>query len=91
MHRNVPAERADAPCLDQEAMEQLVEMAGRVERHFGEHQDIEWAIDRDGALFVLQSRPVTTLRARPQPPTGQSAMALVMSTFGVSDSAAEPS
>ena len=89
--RDVPANRRDAPCLDEEALDALVDIAGRVERHFGEHQDIEWAIDRDGALFVLQSRPVTTLRARPQPPTGQSAMALVMSTFGVSDSAAEPS
>ena len=87
----MPAKRRVVPCLDEEALNALVDMAGRVERHFGEHQDIEWAIDRDGALFGLQSRPVTTLRARPQPPTGQSAMALVMSTFGVSDNAAEPS
>jgi pyruvate,water dikinase len=88
---DVPAERRDVPCLGQEALDALVDMARRVERHFGEHQDIEWAIDRDGTLFVLQSRPVTTLRARPEPPVGQSAMALVMSTFGVSGNAGEHS
>lgn len=27
---------------------------------FGGHQDIEWAFDRQGALILLQSRPVTT-------------------------------
>ena len=55
--------------------------ARRVERHFGGHQDIEWAIDRDGELFVLQSRPVTTAAA-PRRPRRPSAMDLVMKTFG---------
>jgi pyruvate,water dikinase len=52
-----------------------------VERHFGRHQDIEWAIDRDGELFMLQSRPVTVEPQR-EAPAGKSAMELVMKTFG---------
>jgi pyruvate,water dikinase len=88
---DVPAKRRDAPCLDQAAVEQLVDLAQRVERHFGEHQDIEWAIDRDGVLFVLQSRPITTVRARPEAPVGRSAMELVMGTFGVSGTGADGS
>jgi len=64
-----------------------VELAGRVQRHFVCHQDIEWAIARVGAipesLFVLQSRPVTTSPPKDAGATRrQSAMALVMSTFG---------
>lgn len=33
----------------------------RVQAHFGVPQDVEWAIDHDGTLWLLQSRPVTTL------------------------------
>ena len=54
------AERQGVPCLDDA---QLGRAAGRrasaSQRHFGSHQDVEWAIARDGELFVLQSRPVT--------------------------------
>jgi pyruvate,water dikinase len=77
----VPAERREAPCLGSEQLGELVELARRVERHFGCHQDIEWAIGRDGELFVVQSRPVTAT-AKPPPPKPASALALVMSQFG---------
>jgi pyruvate,water dikinase len=78
----VPAERREAACLDDAALASLVDLGKRIERHFGSHQDIEWALSRDGGeLFVLQSRPVT---ARPQSetPAPQSALSLVMKTFG---------
>jgi pyruvate,water dikinase len=78
---DVPAERQEAACLDEQRLAELVAVAQRVERHFGCHQDIEWAIDRDGELFLLQSRPVTVL-ARAERPAGKSAMDLVMKTFG---------
>ncbi|WP_017601320.1 PEP-utilizing enzyme, partial [Nocardiopsis lucentensis] len=29
--------------------------------HFGSPQDVEWAYDADGVLWLLQSRPITTL------------------------------
>jgi pyruvate,water dikinase len=77
----VPVERQEAACLDEQRLAELVEVARRVERHFGCHQDIEWAIDRDGELFLLQSRPVTVL-ARAERPAGKSAIDLVMKTFG---------
>jgi len=83
----VPAELSDVACLDADALAGLVELGRRVERHFGGHQDVEWAIARgrgvpDG-LFIVQARPVTAI-ARPKPAAPPaSAMALVMSTFGV--------
>ena len=48
---------------------QLATMARRAEERFGEPQDIEWAVDRAGTLWLLQSRPVTaTVAAAPTPP-----------------------
>jgi pyruvate,water dikinase len=79
---DVAAERREVACLDVSALERLVEVARRVERHFGRHQDIEWAIDRGGELYVVQSRPVTAA-AKPKPKMQPgSALSMVMGTFG---------
>ncbi len=78
----VDAERRTAPCLSADQLAALVELSRRVEGHFGGHQDVEWAIDRAGELYVLQSRPVTALPKRaPKTPTA-SALSLVMQKFG---------
>jgi pyruvate,water dikinase len=78
----VPEERQTAASLDEDKLSALVEVGKRVERYFGARQDIEWAIDRGGELFVVQSRPVTGL-AKPEPAAKPaSAMSLLMSTFG---------
>lgn len=90
VRKDVSDARRDAPCLREEELDALVDVAGLVERHFGGHQDIEWAIARGrplpDALRVLQARPVTTL-PDPPPKLSGSAMSLVMSTFGVSEKA----
>jgi pyruvate, water dikinase len=78
----VPEERRAAACLDDERLAELLELGRRVERHFGCHQDVEWAVDREGELFLLQSRPVTTKREKAGIPARRSAMDLVMDTFG---------
>jgi pyruvate,water dikinase len=79
--REVPVERQEVACLGEDRLGLLLEVARRVERHFGSHQDIEWALARDGSLFVLQSRPVTAARKR-EPGPARSAMDYVMGTFG---------
>jgi len=85
VRRDVPQERRDAPCLGAEALAVLIDVARLVERHFGGHQDIEWAIARGQplpeALRVLQARPVTTL-PDPPPKLSGTALSLVLSTFG---------
>jgi pyruvate,water dikinase len=78
----VDDERRGQRCLDKAALGALLELGRRVEGHFGSPQDVEWAIDADGDLFVLQSRPVTGLPERTAAPRPASAMALVMGTFG---------
>lgn len=84
----VPAERRERACLDQSALAQLIEVGKRVERHFGSHQDVEWAMARGGAgeLFVVQARPVTGLAKKPEKSKPASAMSLIMSTFGAGPS-----
>jgi pyruvate,water dikinase len=80
---DVSPERRDVPCLDEPTLARLVDVARHVERVFGSHQDVEWAIRRsDGELFVVQSRPVTTLPER-RTKAPASALSLVMSQFGV--------
>ncbi len=44
-------------------------LALRLERELGAPQDIEWSIDDDGRLWILQTRPITTA-ARAATPTG---------------------
>jgi pyruvate,water dikinase len=78
--RDVEAERRAVACLDDDQLGELLELGRRVERHFGCHQDVEWAIDAKGELFVLQSRPVTVAPRRSSP--AKSAIQLVMGTFG---------
>ena len=78
----VPDDRRDARCLDQPALERLVDVARRVERHFGCHQDIEWALAKGDDLFVVQTRPVTAVAKKSQKPKAESAMSLIMNTFG---------
>jgi rifampicin phosphotransferase len=48
------------PVLDDEQLRAIAALARRCERRFGIPQDIEWAI-AGGELFLLQSRPITTL------------------------------
>ncbi len=83
----VPADRREAPCLAADAIAELVDIARRIERHFGSHQDIEWTRAPDGTVHIVQSRPVTTLVKRVDAPKPASAIAMVMSTFGVKNAA----
>ncbi|MGO4188178.1 PEP/pyruvate-binding domain-containing protein [Pseudarthrobacter sp. TAF60_1] len=55
-----------AACLTDRQAAELAVLGLRVEQHFGAPQDIEWAIDAAGRLWLTQSRPITTLFPIPQ-------------------------
>ncbi len=60
MEEDVPPDEQDRPAVSDEQLRTLLDLALRVERHYGSPQDIEWAIDEStGAAFLLQSRPET--------------------------------
>ncbi|MBW1791798.1 MAG: pyruvate, water dikinase [Deltaproteobacteria bacterium] len=50
-------ELAGQTLLDDQAIT-LAQIAVNLEDHFGSPQDIEWSIDRQGNLYILQSRPM---------------------------------
>lgn len=82
--KEVDADRRARPCLEPAEIETLVDLARRVEAHFGRHQDLEWAIDRDlGDVFLLQSRPETvwSQKRRPQPAVAADALSAIAATF----------
>ncbi|MGH9716181.1 MAG: PEP/pyruvate-binding domain-containing protein [Candidatus Acidiferrales bacterium] len=74
-----------APCLTDEEIDALKEIGRKVERHYGRPQDIEWAIDHSGQLFLLQSRPETVWSAKQRAPVAKPAedpLQHVMKIFG---------
>ncbi len=51
--------------LDDARLREIAELGARVEAHYGRPQDIEWALDKRGGLFLVQSRAITTLYPLP--------------------------
>jgi pyruvate,water dikinase len=77
---------ANQPCLTDDQLMALREIGRKVERHYGKPQDIEWALDEGGKVFLLQSRPETVWSAKdaaaPVKPVEANPLAHVMSIFG---------
>jgi pyruvate,water dikinase len=57
--------------LNEAELSQLISVARKLEDHFGRGQDIEWAMDEDGQLFILQCRPMTAAIPIPVSPKYQ--------------------
>ncbi|MDL2246915.1 phosphoenolpyruvate synthase, partial [Methanobrevibacter sp. OttesenSCG-928-K11] len=57
---DVPDDLKEKRVLSDEELIELTEMGKKIQAHYGEPQDTEWAF-QNGNLFMLQSRPITTL------------------------------
>jgi pyruvate,water dikinase len=82
----LPDDERRAPCLTDDELMQLREVGRRIEKHYGKPQDIEWALDKEGNVLLLQSRPETVWAAKDKEgpiaePKG-SALDHVMGIFG---------
>ena len=51
----------DDPSITNDQALFLAGLAARLEDHYGSPQDIEWSIDKDGIVRILQSRPLRQL------------------------------
>jgi pyruvate,water dikinase len=59
--RTLTEDEALRPVLSDEEVVAVAELGRRIEEHYGAPQDTEWAFDPDSFLWMLQSRPITTL------------------------------
>lgn len=63
IHREVAKEKQNTSCLTTMEIKSIAQIAVSIEKHYGQPQDIEWALERSipfpKSLLVLQSRPVT--------------------------------
>ncbi len=58
---NKNLQKVDQPAISDENIIKLAELGRKIEKHYGSPQDIEWAIDNQNKIWILQSRPITTL------------------------------
>lgn len=56
----VERDTGDGPTVAKARLAELAALADEVAATFGGPQDVEWAVDGEGLLWLLQSRPVTT-------------------------------
>ena len=74
------SEQDDAGCVTPAQLAELRAAGERLQGHFGCPQDVEWAIDQQGTVWLLQSRPITTLF--PLPPDTEKPLPRVYLEFG---------
>ncbi len=72
VHDKVPLELQEKPCISDEEIRKLTELAKRIEKHYEKAQDIEWAIEKDlqfpANILIVQSRPETVWSTKTQTP-----------------------
>ena len=57
--KRVPEELAKAQVMSDEQIAELAGYAKAIEQHYGCYMDMEWALDEDNKLWILQARPET--------------------------------
>src|SRR6266566_3534229 len=77
-------------CLSDEQVQALAALGARVEALYGTPQDIEWAIDPSGQVFLLQARPITTLFPLPAEAPSTDESLRVYLAFGVQQGTYRP-
>lgn len=58
----VPKKIRENQKLEDEEIIKLAKTANKLQEHYYFPQDIEWAKDKDGKLYIVQTRPITTLK-----------------------------
>ncbi|MDD1671902.1 MAG: phosphoenolpyruvate synthase, partial [Methanomicrobiales archaeon] len=57
----LPKDRQESSVLSEDEVKRLAEYGKIAEDHYGQPQDVEWAIIGD-TIYILQSRPITTIK-----------------------------
>lgn len=78
----VPKDLKNKQVLNEEEITQLTDLGKRIQEHYNFPQDTEWAIE-SGKVFMLQSRPITTLGKTAGQETGDEDVERVIITKGL--------
>jgi pyruvate,water dikinase len=54
----IPENEQDQPAISDDTARTLAQCGAKIEAHFGMAQDVEWAVDLIGHLYILQARPL---------------------------------
>ena len=80
--------------LDDAGMERLQQIGLLLEREFQGAQDIEWAMDHDRQLHIVQSRPVTTIAPKAEaggcPGAGTGRRTVIWSNANINENYPDP-
>lgn len=74
----LPEAQQNAQVLSEAQALALAQLGQRVQAHYSQPQDIEWAI-AEGTIYLLQTRPITTLFPLPAPRPTDEALHLYIS------------
>lgn len=61
VRKPLEAARRNEPSLSEQQVRDIASVALKLEKSLDAPQDCEWLLDSDGVLFVVQTRPITTL------------------------------
>jgi pyruvate,water dikinase len=64
VEEKVPESEQELPSIGEEHLTLLTDIALKIENHYGCPQDIEWAIDGKGEIFLLQTRPLQVVETK---------------------------
>jgi phosphoenolpyruvate synthase/pyruvate phosphate dikinase len=82
--RDILSQEQSKQALPDEAILALAQVGRRIEEHFGRPQDIEWGY-ADGRIYIVQSRPITTLYPLPELPDATSGVYVSFGHVGTED------
>jgi pyruvate,water dikinase len=61
LETNVPTFLREKPKLTEAQIVELAKIGQKLQEHYYFPQDVEWARDEEGNIFIVQTRPVTTI------------------------------
>lgn len=85
--QRVPVDKQNQQVLTDDEIRRLKELCQEVADSYGSPQDIEWAI-ADGDIFVLQTRPITTISEEPDEPSSTNTGSALAEGLGASSGTA---
>src|SRR5262249_1549602 len=59
--RELMTEESRRPVINEDEVLRLAKLGVAIEQEYSAPQDTEWAFDPDGVIWMLQSRPITTI------------------------------